>query len=166
MYDIYLDTGCKFIPDLTDLLDTIPELGKNEFQQRLLSNSPKFLGLNLPIEIARKLIRRLKYTDSKARGMIIPIKYRDNSPKLTSDDAFSIAKEAMREKQGKYPDVVFGEIVHDSIGDTLMYFTFVSSSRKWLEEGLIPGALFVHIDKIDGHVWTSEEHMIFRDDLE
>jgi hypothetical protein len=166
MYDIYLANGCKSFPDLSDLVDSFPELGTFQFQRRLLSASPEFLGLNLTIDVARKLIRRFKYTEAKGRGMIIPAKYRNNTPSLTAEDAYPIANEALNKMQAQYPDVIFGETVYDSFRDSLMYFTFISPSKKWFDEGLIPGALFANIDKLDGHVWTSEEHMLLRDDIE
>jgi hypothetical protein len=34
---------------------------------------------------------------------------------------------------------------------------FCVACEEWQEEGLIPGALFVSVDKRDGHVWTRQE---------
>jgi hypothetical protein len=38
-----------------------------------------------------------------------------------------------------------------------MYITFFSSAKEWQNEGLIPGALFANVDRLDGHLWTHDE---------
>lgn len=49
----------------------------------------------------------------------------------------------------------FGPIVFDSEND--LSWLFVSASEQLQNEGCIPGALFVRIDKRDGHIWSDEE---------
>lgn len=34
---------------------------------------------------------------------------------------------------------------------------FLSGSQQLMNEGWVPGALFVTVDKRDGHIWTDEE---------
>ncbi len=34
---------------------------------------------------------------------------------------------------------------------------FLSGSQQLMNEGWIPGALFVTVDKRDGHIWTDDE---------
>ena len=41
--------------------------------------------------------------------------------------------------------------------DRPMVWTFRSNSPTLIEKGCAPGALFVSIDKLDGHRWTMEE---------
>lgn len=38
---------------------------------------------------------------------------------------------------------------------------FAASSEEMGEAGYAPAALFVYVDKADGHVWTSEEQDIY-----
>ena len=43
------------------------------------------------------------------------------------------------------------------VRDDGLTWTFVSSSQKLQEEGCVPGAIFVRVDKRDGHIWTNDE---------
>ena len=36
-------------------------------------------------------------------------------------------------------------------------WTFVSGSQRLQDEGVVPGAIFVRVDKSDGHIWTNDE---------
>ena len=40
-------------------------------------------------------------------------------------------------------------------------WTFTADIPKLINEGWIPGAIIVHVDKKDGHVWTEEEQSSF-----
>jgi hypothetical protein len=42
-------------------------------------------------------------------------------------------------------------------GERPLYWVFAAMSEKLLNEERIPGLRFVHVDKLDGHVWTEEE---------
>ena len=41
--------------------------------------------------------------------------------------------------------------------DEPLTWTFVSGSQKLHEEGCVPGAFFVMVDKQDGHIWSDDE---------
>ena len=41
--------------------------------------------------------------------------------------------------------------------DEPLTWTFVSGSQKLHDEGCVPGAFFVRVDKRDGHIWTEDE---------
>jgi len=49
----------------------------------------------------------------------------------------------------------FGPLVLESEGD--VYWKFVCASEQMQDEGYIPGAIFVRVDKQDGHVWSEQE---------
>ena len=49
----------------------------------------------------------------------------------------------------------FGPVVLESDSD--VYWKFVCASEQMQDEGYIPGAIFVRIDKRDGHVWSELE---------
>lgn len=38
------------------------------------------------------------------------------------------------------------------------YLVFSAASEQLQEEGYIPGAIMVAVDKFDGHIWTKSEH--------
>lgn len=41
--------------------------------------------------------------------------------------------------------------------ETDKFWTFVSGSEQWYEDGGVPAALYVTIDRHDGHIWSDEE---------
>lgn len=45
------------------------------------------------------------------------------------------------------------------------YWIFAAGSRQLIEEGYVPGAVFACIDKIDGHVWSTEEQVQYAQSL-
>jgi len=158
MFDIYIRTGCRTLPDLKDLENDYPELTKQEFHSLLLSETPGFLELNLPLDIAKKITWRLKYTEARALCQIIPTRYRDNEPKYTIETARPIAEKALEKiKVKEYPELHFGPITYTPGHSGIMYVTFVSGAKEWQDEGLIPGAIFASVDLLDGHLWTDEE---------
>ena len=141
-----------------NLADTYPELVEEELHSLMLSDSPGYLGLNLPLEIAKKLTWQLKYTKAKAACQIIPIQYRDNEPKYTVKTAYPIAEKELKNLQAtKYPGLHFSKLVYGAIYSTIMYIAFVSSVKEWQDKDLIPGALFINVDRLDGHLWAEGE---------
>ena len=158
MFDIYLAYGCRSLPRPTDLANIGPDLATNEFREKLLSDSPDFLGLNLSLSIAKTLLGLLKSKEFKARGAIIPIKYRDSLPTIDLETAFQIADKHLKQVQlTQYPDLHFGKTTYARGHDSFMYFTFVSIAREWTEAGLHPDGIDASVDKLDGHVWSDEE---------
>jgi hypothetical protein len=157
MYDIYIYQAGKTLPEMNDLIDSFPELANQKTQLHTLHDSRKFLGLNLPFDIAKNLTRRL-HTEAKASCQIIPTRYRDNEPKFTIETAYPIAEKALRELQTtKYPEIHFYPIIYTPGHSGIMYITFASGGKEWQDEGLIPGAIFASVDRLDGHLWTDEE---------
>jgi hypothetical protein len=160
MFDIYIAKGCRVLPEMSDLFDAHPELAEQKLHRLILSESPGFLGLNLPLDIARKLTQRLKYSETRALCPIIPARYRDNEPKFTIETARPIAEKTLEEiKVSKYPELHFGPTRYTPGHSGIMYITFASGVREWQDEGLIPGAIFASVDTLDRHIWTDEEMM-------
>lgn len=74
---------------------------------------------------------------------------------LNEKEALEIAKKAVSrmKKETTYNDFS-GLELH---GETESFWTFVSGSQAMINDGIIPGAFFVSVDKTDGHVWTRRE---------
>jgi hypothetical protein len=155
MYDIYLSKGCRVLPDLSGFVQQIPAFADKQLVARLLEEEPGFLGLELPLETARPLIKLLKYSETRALGRIVPSKYRQQPATLTRETAYPLAEQTLKQEQLNYPTTSFGPIVFDS--EDLMWFEFCTVSEEWIAQGMIPGALIVCVDKLDGHIWQDEE---------
>lgn len=74
---------------------------------------------------------------------------------LDKKKAFEIAEQRIKELQQRsnYDDftpVVFQE-------ETDAFWTYVSGSDAMFNDGIVPGAFFVSVDKADGHIWTRQE---------
>lgn len=41
--------------------------------------------------------------------------------------------------------------------DEQPFWTFGAASEQLMDEGVAPGAIFISIDKKDGHIWSDEE---------
>jgi len=156
LFDIRLSKGCKTAPDLGDLPDLIPELADKRFYATLFDKNPGFLSLNIPEELARKLVRRL--LTARAQAGIIPVRYRDREPIYTVEMAYPIAEKALKELQAKYPDITFGPIKFSPHHSGRVTLGFLSAGKEWVESGLIPGALIVAVDRLDGHIWSEEDY--------
>src|SRR5262245_45290175 len=63
-----------------------------------------------------------------------------------------VARRRLVPRLAKYE---FGPVVLESEGDG--YWKFVCASEQMQDEGYIPGAIFVRVDKRDGHIWSECE---------
>ena len=74
---------------------------------------------------------------------------------LNKNTALEIAvKEICRlQKQSDYNDFSPVEFHYE----TESFWTFISGSEAMIDDGIIPGAFFVSVDKTDGHIWTRRE---------
>lgn len=74
---------------------------------------------------------------------------------LNKNKALEIAeKEIFRlQKQSDYNDFSPVEFHYE----TGSFWTFLSGSEAMIDDGIIPGAFFVSVDKVDGHIWTRQE---------
>jgi hypothetical protein len=155
LFDIYLTTGCRFIPDLEDLSKMIVLLANPEWRARLVTEEPGFLGLNLPRDASLVLLERLKYSETKALGMLVPIRYRDEKARVLTEAAQLIAEKEIERIKGENPNVKLEPLKF--VRENMIWYTFASESIEWVHQGRIPGALFVSVDKLDGHVWHDDE---------
>ena len=78
---------------------------------------------------------------------------------LSEKQALKIAEKTIIEKQKKSDYNDFSPIELNSENDS--FWTFVSGSQAMINDGYVPGAFFVHVDKTDGHLWTRREEEIF-----
>ena len=78
---------------------------------------------------------------------------------VSKNKAFKIAEKAIsqRQQQSEYND--FSPVRF--LEETEAFWTFVSGSQAMINDGIVPGAFFVHVDKTDGHIWTRREEEIF-----
>lgn len=150
--DVYLTSGCRKIPDLSDLGQKYPILLETDFQAYLLERSPKFLGLDMLEEDAVVLWRRLEC--AQGRGLYLPSSYR--TPRISREEAFQIAERWIVQRQAeRWPNIAFDPLQFCS--EDAMWWTFCSGSEAWRQQGLLPGALYALIDKLDGHLWQAQE---------
>jgi hypothetical protein len=154
MYDLYLFMGCRTLPELDDVVQTVPTLTDPTVQKRILQRSPGpgFLQLDLTHDVAITLLQLLK--TRKANGYIIPSAYRQ--PGIAVGQAESIAKRVITELHAtRIPDHTLGPV--HLVREEPVAWTFGAASEEWVKEGRIPGMLFASVDKLDGHVWQPEE---------
>ncbi len=78
---------------------------------------------------------------------------------LSESKAFEIAEKAISQKQrqSNYNDFSAIELHQE----TDCFWTYVSGSQAMINDGIIPGAFFVSVDKTDGHIWTRDEKEIY-----
>lgn len=160
-FDIYLTTTCYLVPDLTDFAQDIPQEHLESLSSRLLTVKPGFLGFNLIHDRAIALLKYLKSSGARADGLVASTKYRNPDAWIPLDEARKIADIAMAQLRPKYKDAKLGKVFYHSLYDHVMWYGFVASSKVWLDKGLIPGALIVSVDKLDGHVWDEAEKDAF-----
>ncbi|CAN5196863.1 hypothetical protein BH20ACI1_BH20ACI1_01210 [soil metagenome] len=74
---------------------------------------------------------------------------------LNENQALEIAKKKIKELQEKsgYNDFSQVELHYE----TELFWTYLSGSQAMINDGYIPGAFFVSVDKTDGHIWTRQE---------
>lgn len=76
---------------------------------------------------------------------------------VTFEVAQQVAQEEARRRQQlpRLAEYEFGPVVLDSENE--VSWLFVSASGQLQDEGCVPGAIFVRVDKRDGHVWSESE---------
>ena len=78
---------------------------------------------------------------------------------LNKNEGYEIAEKAISRRQKESGCDDFSPVeLHQ---ETDLFWTFVSGSQTMIEDGYIPGAFFVSVDKTDGHIWTRDEKEIF-----
>jgi len=74
---------------------------------------------------------------------------------LSKSESFKVAKKAISQMQSESEYSDFSPIELFNENDS--FWTFISGSQAMINDGIIPGAFFVSVDKADGHVWTRRE---------
>ena len=74
---------------------------------------------------------------------------------LNREKALEIAEKEIKKRQklSNYDD--FSPVELHEEND--YFWTFVSGSQTMINDGYVPGAFFVSVDKTDGHIWTRSE---------
>lgn len=158
MYDLHLSKGCEAPPNIIDLLGISSDLMTFQLYLRLLENNTGFLGLGFQLDTAKKMLRYLKYSKTRCNGLIVPIRYRDNPLKYNVETAFPLASRVLEElKSTRYSNLHFRPMAYRHPHSTVMYITFSAATDEWREAAIIPGAIFISVDRLDGHIWSDEE---------
>lgn len=77
---------------------------------------------------------------------------------LTKSEALKIASREIQRVIGESSDISecsFGEV--GFLRETELMWTFAAGSEELIEQGYVPGAVIVSVDKKDGHIWGREE---------
>lgn len=152
-YDIHIKGGPRALQKLSDLVADLGGIISSRTLDRISSGEAGFLGLDLPVEDAVVIFKRL--FDSSVWGIVVPSAYR--YPKLTPEMAYPIAEQAIKERYAsRFPGVSFGPIKFAR--EEPMVYEFLAASDElprlgWSE----PAAVFASVDKLDGHVWEEFE---------
>jgi len=157
MYDLWLTKGCNTLPNLQGFIKENPGIITSAIIAKSSEYSPGFLGLDLDKAVAISLLHRLK--TGKARGMFVLSDYR--TPKYTVEDVFNIAKNyIIKYKAQHYPKYTLGET--QFLREHAMWWTFSANVLELVKQGMVPGAIFANVDKLDGHVWEpgNIEHVL------
>lgn len=157
MYDLWLTKGCSILPDLQDFIKENPGVITPSISENFLEHSPGFLGLNLTKSVAVSLLRGLQ--TGKGRGMFVLSDYR--TPKYMAEDVLYIAKDhIIKYTKKRYPEYTLGEIRF--LYEHAMWWTFGANILELVNRGVVPGAIFACIDKLDRHIWEpgTMEHVL------
>ncbi len=157
-YDLFLRRGSQTLPNLDDLAGKIPSLRDPILLKRIVQHpsGPGFLGLDLPYDVALSLQQCLKTTG--AEGFRLPAAYR--SPRLTIEQAQAIAQADIDEQKQKYdPNEILLPI--EFLGEREVCWEFRGTTARLDGEGQEGYGLYAQVDKVDGHIWTSDEMTLF-----
>jgi hypothetical protein len=152
VYDIFLYKGCKLLLAWDNLHVQISELDDLLLRKRFVESAPDFLGLALREISARALIMELGRAG--AVGLHVPVAYRN--PQVSLTQARELAVPAAAQTQAAhFPEYQFAPVTF--LEEDVMWWIFFARSEELGLRGHIPGGFYVHIDKLDGHSWSSAE---------
>jgi len=153
LYDIYVSPTPHTLSSIDDLTGYI-HLLTQAATTRLFSKQSGFLGLNLHVEKAVELFKRLH--DLGIWGDVAPIKYRQ--PKITVQAAHRLAEKAIKNECAlNFPNITFRPV--EFYFERSMTYSFCAGSEELHQLGLWePDAVFATVDKVDGHIWERFEY--------
>jgi hypothetical protein len=151
LYDIYLFKA----PEDDESVRKTLELKAIKLSSR---NNPLsgYLGLNQ--EFLETTSTLYIFQRAGARGMSVPVQYRDTNRKITKQEATKIAEPFLWEKtQCHHPEYHFDPPFLAS--EQPMWYIFTIKSEFLPKKGKTH--YFAHVDLLDGHIWESEEERYF-----
>lgn len=77
---------------------------------------------------------------------------------MTKHEALEIARREINRLIGDSAELsrfCFGDV--GFLRENEMMWTFAAGSEQLIEQGYVPGAVIVSVDKNDGHIWSREE---------
>lgn len=77
---------------------------------------------------------------------------------VTKNEAVEIASREIKRLIGESADLSqhrFGDV--GFLRENELMWTFAAGSEELIEQGYVPGAVIVSVDKKDGHIWSREE---------
>jgi hypothetical protein len=182
-YDLWLTTGCNAEPDLRNFPEVASLLRDPEFRVRLIMRQPgqggafdwggkpaEYLGLELPLPTIWRL--RAHLAQYRARGEIVPMAYRE--PRVPIEEALRLAQAEVARLNAEERVTSDGiRVVYDAPVEnhrwSPMAWGFFAGAPELIRAGCIPGGRFIHIDRLDGHLWAPAEracyHWFLRDQL-
>lgn len=157
-YDLYVwwqaEAELKGDKEWETLLETLKADAKAV--SRRVVEGIGFTGLELSsYEQGEKLLRIIAKYDGSC--YIVDSKYR--VAKVSSEEAIEIAQAEIGRIREKYSGERFDEpvIVEDPARFFPQHWTAVSKSPSLMQKGYLPGAVIVHVDKLDGHIVGEDE---------
>ncbi|HEU4327338.1 MAG TPA: hypothetical protein VFS21_29645 [Roseiflexaceae bacterium] len=151
MYDIYLFSGCNSIPEMEEIQRILPDVDIDFLISRIQMPSPGFLGVKLDKERAILFLKTIE--TYLAQGIYLPYSY--STPLLDDNKALVVGNNELQKLEIESPQLHFyPPRVHSSYP---LWFKVVIGCKEWIEDGFIPGAVVLFVDKIDGHIWTNEQ---------
>lgn len=151
-YDVYLYTDGPAPPGVALPFD--PALLQKSYAERRANRAPILEGLSL--SEAKKwvyLFEKAERVNGRpcARLDIEPTRYR--VPKVSREQARGIAQKRWEElvEQGRPLDPL------DIPMNDQICWSFGADDRDWQAQGLIPGRVWIYVDKLDGHIVSDEE---------
>jgi len=76
----------------------------------------------------------------------------------TRDEALEIGRQEIERLIRESPEL--SNYSFDEVGflrESDLVWTFAAGSEELIEQGYVPGAVIVSVDKRDGHIWSREE---------
>ncbi|GAB4199259.1 MAG: hypothetical protein OHK0022_19380 [Roseiflexaceae bacterium] len=152
MYDIYLFSGCDVAPDMDVLQDLLQGVDLADVVDRVTLRYPGFLGLSLEKEIAIQLLKAVMVCF--AEGIYLPKEY--EVPVITEEYAANVGNVELQRVKYEYPNLHF--LPPSVISRHVLWYDVIITCSEWQEDDdLIPGAIILYVDKIDGHIWRKED---------
>lgn len=77
---------------------------------------------------------------------------------VTKPEALEIARREIERLIGQSAELSqhsFGDV--GFLRENELMWTFASGSEELIEQGFVPGAVIVSVDKTDGHIWSRDE---------